>query len=198
MRSNDFRDPIDFGDYFQFGNIVLQAKVIINQSDTCHLQCQSGGHLPRAIPERNNAMNAVPPFARYSPQLLAALRIVAGVLFLSHGLVKLFGFPPGAAPGIQPLMTMFGIGAVIELVTGTLIVLGLFTRTAALIASGEMAVGYWMFHAPASIYPAVNGGDAAVLFCFIFLYLVAAGPGAFSLEDLFRQQGSPTPSPVRA
>ena len=143
-------------------------------------------------------MNSVPPFARYSPQLLAALRIVAGVLFLSHGLVKLFGFPPGAAPGIQPLMTMFGIGAVIEVVTGTLIVLGLFTRTAALIASGEMAVGYWMFHAPASIYPAVNGGDAAVLFCFIFLYLVAAGPGAFSLEDLFRQQGSPTPSSVRA
>ena len=80
-----------------------------------------------------------------------------------------------------------GIGAVIELVTGTLITLGLFTRAAAFIAAGEMAVAYWMFHAPASIYPAVNGGDAAILFCFVFLYLVAAGAGAFSLEHLLHR-----------
>jgi len=131
-----------------------------------------------------------PPAARYAPQLLAVLRVVAGVLFVAHGVVKLFGFPPGAAPGQQELLTMFGAGAVIELVTGTLIVLGLFTRTAALIASGEMAVGYWMYHAPSSFYPAVNGGDAAVLFCFIFLYLVAAGSGAFSLESLLRKPES--------
>jgi putative oxidoreductase len=132
--------------------------------------------------------------ARLEPVLLAALRIVAGLLFLSHGLVKLFGFPPGAAPGQQELLSLMGIGAVIELVTGTLIALGLFTRPAAFIASGEMAVGYWMFHAPASIYPAVNGGDAAILFCFVFLYLVAAGAGAFSLERLFR---SSTTAPGR-
>jgi putative oxidoreductase len=127
---------------------------------------------------------------RFQPYLLAALRIVAGVLFLSHGLVKLFGFPPGAAPGQQELLSVMGIGAVIETVTGTLIVLGLFTRAAAFIAAGEMAVGYWMFHAPQSMYPAVNGGDAAVLFCFIFLYLVAAGAGAFSLERLFRNSAA--------
>ncbi len=138
------------------------------------------------------------PLARYAPQLLAVLRVVAGVLFLAHGVVKIFGFPPGAAPGQQELLSMFGIGAVIEIVTGTLIVLGLFTRTAALIASGEMAVGYWMFHAPASLYPAVNGGDAAVLFCFIFLYLVAAGPGAFSLEGLFRRAQATTKGYVQA
>ena len=124
--------------------------------------------------------------ARLEPVLLAALRIVAGVLFLSHGLVKLFGFPPGAAPGQQELLSLMGIGAVIELATGTLITLGLFTRAAAFIASGQMAVAYWMFHAPASLYPAVNGGDAAILFCFVFLYLVAAGAGAFSLERLWR------------
>jgi putative oxidoreductase len=124
--------------------------------------------------------------SRFEPVLLAALRIVAGVLFLSHGLVKLFGFPPGAAPGQQELLSLMGVGAVIELVTGTLITLGLFTRVAAFIASGEMAVAYWMVHAPHSMYPAANGGDAAILFCFIFLYIVAAGAGAFSLERLFR------------
>jgi putative oxidoreductase len=127
---------------------------------------------------------------RLEPVLLAALRIVAGVLFLAHGLVKLFGFPSGAAPGQQALLSLMGIGAVIELVTGTLITLGLFTRAAAFIAAGEMAVGYWMFHAPASMYPAVNGGDAAILFCFVFLYLVAAGAGAFSLERLFRSSAA--------
>ena len=121
---------------------------------------------------------------RLEPVLLAALRIVAGVLFLSHGLVKLFGFPSGAAPGQQALLSLMGIGAVIELVTGTLITLGLFTRAAAFIAAGEMAVGYWMFHAPASMYPAVNGGDAAILFCFVFLYLSAAGPGAWSVDQM--------------
>ncbi len=124
--------------------------------------------------------------ARFEPYLLAALRIVAGALFLSHGLVKLVGFPAGAAPGAQPLMSLMGAGAVIEVATGTLIVLGLFTRAAAFIAAGEMAVAYWMFHAPHSLYPAANGGDAAVLFCFIFLYIVAAGAGAFSVERLFR------------
>jgi putative oxidoreductase len=137
-------------------------------------------------PRKEPAMIASSGLARFEPILLAALRIVAGVLFLSHGLVKLFGFPPGAAPGQQDLLSVMGIGAVIETVTGTLIALGLFTRAAAFIASGEMAVGYWMFHAPQSMYPAVNGGDAAILFCFVFLYLFAAGAGAFSLERLFR------------
>ncbi|WP_114953812.1 DoxX family protein [Sphingosinicella terrae] len=121
-------------------------------------------------------------FARYQPHLLGLLRIVAGLLFLAHGVVKLFGFPPGAEPGQQELLTLFGIGAIIELVGGTLIMLGLFTRPAAFIAAGEMAVAYWMFHAPASFFPVANGGDAAILYCFLFLYLVAAGPGAFSVE----------------
>lgn len=123
-------------------------------------------------------------FSRYAPLLLGLLRIVAGLLFLSHGLVKLFGFPPGAQPGPQQLFTMFGIGGVIELVAGTLIALGLFTRVAAFVASGEMAVAYWMFHAPNGFYPAANGGDAAILYCFLFLYLVAAGPGALALDNV--------------
>jgi putative oxidoreductase len=127
--------------------------------------------------------------SRYQPQMLAALRIVAGVLFLSHGLAKVVGFPV-APPGVQPLTGLFGIGGLIEVVTGTLIVLGLFTRAAAFVAAGQMAIAYWMFHAPQNLYPAANGGDAAILFCFVFLYIVAAGPGAFSVESLLRSSGS--------
>jgi putative oxidoreductase len=124
--------------------------------------------------------------SRYAPLLLGILRIVAGLLFMAHGLVKLFGFPPGAQPGQQQLLTMFGIGGIIEFAAGLLIALGLFTRVAAFVASGEMAVAYWMFHAPKGFYPAVNGGDAAILFCFLFLYFVAAGPGALALDNWMR------------
>lgn len=136
--------------------------------------------------------------SQYAPHLLGALRIVAGVLFLAHGLVKLVGFPEGAQPGQQELLSLLGIGAVIETVTGSLIALGAFTRTAALVASGEMAVAYWMFHAPASIYPAVNGGDAAILFSFVFLYLVAAGPGAFAIEHRLRNTARASTTRVSA
>jgi putative oxidoreductase len=82
-----------------------------------------------------------------------------------------------------------GLAGVLELVGGILLVLGLFTRPAAFILSGMMAVAYWMAHAPQSVFPALNGGDAAVLFCFVFLYLVAAGPGAWSLDGTLRQRG---------
>jgi putative oxidoreductase len=118
------------------------------------------------------------------PLTQAALRIVSGALFLAHGLIKVAGFPFGAQPGPQPLFSLFGIGGVIEIVTGTLLILGLFTRPAAFIASGQMAIAYWLVHAPASFYPAVNGGDAAILFCFVFLQVAAAGSGAFSLDNL--------------
>jgi putative oxidoreductase len=121
--------------------------------------------------------------SRYQAKLLGILRIVAGLLFLAHGLVKLFGFPPGAMPGQIPILGLLGAAALIELIAGTLILVGLFTRIAAFIASGEMAVAYRMFHAPKSIYPIVNMGEVAILFCFIFLYLAAAGPGAYSLDS---------------
>ncbi|WP_129790646.1 DoxX family protein [Sphingosinicella sp. CPCC 101087] len=132
-------------------------------------------------------------FSRYQPQLLGILRIVTGLLFLSHGLVKLFGFPPGAQPGQVELLSVVGIGGLIELVAGALIMIGLFTRPAAFIASGEMAVAYWGFHfAPDNPFPVANGGDAAILYCFIFLYFVVAGPGAFSVEGTNRARATRT------
>lgn len=117
-----------------------------------------------------------------APHFRAVLRIIAGLLFLAHGVVKLFGFPEGAQPDQVEIASLFGIGAILELVGGGLLVLGAFTRPVAFILAGEMAVAYWMFHFPQSPFPAANGGDAAILYCFIFLYLLAAGPGAWSLD----------------
>ena len=118
----------------------------------------------------------------WAPRLLGLLRIVAAVIFMAHGTQKLLGFPAPPESGQPPLLSLIGVGAVMELVGGLLLVLGLFTRPVAFLLSGEMAVAYWMFHAPSSFYPVVNEGDAAILYCFLFLYLVARGPGAFSVE----------------
>jgi putative oxidoreductase len=123
---------------------------------------------------------------RFSPHALAALRIMAGLLFLAHGTVKLFGWPEVEGMGRVPLASLAGIGGIIEFVGGALIALGLFTRIAAFIASGEMAVAYFLFHAPQGFYPVANGGDGAILYCFIFLYLLFAGPGSFSLDGALR------------
>jgi len=119
---------------------------------------------------------------RYSPQLLSVLRIVAGLLFLEHGTSKLLGFPQVAMfDHLPPLMLAAGI---IELIGGVLIVLGLFSRIAAFVGSGETAAAYWIYHVPhGGPFPVLNGGDAAVLFCFAFLYLAAAGPGPWAINS---------------
>src|SRR6478609_3232412 len=119
--------------------------------------------------------------SKYSPQILGITRIVAGLLFLEHGLMKLVGFPaPMGAHPLPPLMLAAGI---IEVLGGGLVALGLFSRCAAFICSGQMAFAYFIAHFPRGIYPALNGGDGAILFCFIFLYLAAAGPGAFAINN---------------
>ena len=118
----------------------------------------------------------------WSPRVLAAVRIITALLFIEHGLMKLVAFP-AAVPGLPtPLPGILVAAALIEIVGGALIAVGLFTRVAAFICSGEMAAAYFMFHAPQSFWPAVNQGDAAILYCFIFLYLAFAGAGAWSVD----------------
>lgn len=124
----------------------------------------------------------------WQPRMLAVLRIVTGLLFLEHGTIKLLGFPAGAPPGVQHFPTLFWFGGVIELVAGALVALGFCTRCAAFIAAGEMAVAYWTVHAKQGLYPAGNGGDAAILYCFIFLYLVFAGSGDWSLDGAMKRR----------
>jgi len=123
----------------------------------------------------------LPWLSRWQPQLLALLRIVTGLLFLEHGTSKFFAFPVPFP--MQPLPPMLMAAGVIELVAGALITIGLFTRLAAFIASGEMAVGYFMMHAPQGFWPLVNKGESAILFCFVFLYLAAAGADAWSIDE---------------
>jgi putative oxidoreductase len=127
--------------------------------------------------------------SRWQPQLLAILRIVTGLLFLEHGLSKFFAFPVPFP--VHPLTTVLIVAGVIECVAGVLITIGLFTRIAAFIASGEMAIGYFMMHFPNGFWPLANKGEGAILFCFVFLYIAAAGPGAWSLDELlWRSRGA--------
>jgi putative oxidoreductase len=118
--------------------------------------------------------------SRYRPQALGALRIMTALLFMAHGTQKLFGFPASQMEGSLP--TLMLVAALLEFVGGILVLIGLFTRPVAFILSGQMAVAYFMAHAPSNFFPALNGGDAAILFCFIFLYLFVAGPCAFSVD----------------
>ena len=128
---------------------------------------------------------------RYHPQMLSILRIVVGLLFLQHGLQKWFGIP-AANPNFAniQLFSMLGVAGLIEIVCGSLVAVGLFTRYAALIASGEMAVAYLYYanRMARGFAPIVNGGNLEVLYCFVFLYLVFAGAGVWSLDAMLRKK----------
>jgi len=120
----------------------------------------------------------------WSDRMLAILRIVAGLVFISAGTMKLFGFPhsPVQMPPFT-LLSEIGIAGILETFGGLLIVLGLLTRPVAFVLAGEMAVAYFQFHFPQSFYPTVSNGVPAVLYCFLFLYLAVAGGGAWSLDS---------------
>jgi putative oxidoreductase len=120
--------------------------------------------------------------ASWSPRMLSVLRIMTGLLFLEHGTQKLLNFPPRANPG-PALLSLLGLQGLIELVGGILIVIGLFTRSVAFILAGDMAIAYFMAHAPRGFFPLVNGGQLAILFCFVFLYLSVAGSGVWRVDN---------------
>lgn len=127
--------------------------------------------------------------SRWQPMVLSLLRFMSGLLLLQHGTAKLLGFPVMANFANLQITSMPGIAGIIELVGGALLVVGLFTRGAAFIASGMTAVAYFMVHAPKGFYPILNGGELAVLYCFVFFYLVFAGGGPISLDAMMRKKG---------
>jgi putative oxidoreductase len=126
-------------------------------------------------------MDAV--LAQWAPRMLSILRIMTGLLFLEHGTGKLLAFPAAGPPG-PALGSLLSLQGAIEIAGGLLIVLGLLTRPVAFILAGDMAVAYFMGHAPRAIYPLLNGGDAAILYCFIFLFLFCAGGGPWSTDEM--------------
>lgn len=120
--------------------------------------------------------------AEWAPRLLSVLRIVAALIFTLHGTQKLLGVPPPAGGAGPALFTLSWFAGLLEIVGGPLLLLGLFTRPVAILLAGEMAFAYWIAHAPRNLFPTLNGGDAAILYCFLFLYIAAAGPGPWSVD----------------
>jgi len=137
------------------------------------------------VPRQQTAFETSPAIARFAPHVLSIVRIVVALMFVEHGLSRLFGWP--SALPTPPMFTMYWFAGAIELVGGLLLAAGLFTRLAALIMSGEMAAAYFISHAPHSFFPILNRGDAAILYCFVFFYFIFAGPGPWSLDALLRR-----------
>ncbi len=121
----------------------------------------------------------------WQPRVLSILRIVSGLIFMLHGTQKHFGIPP--TERVVEAFSLPWIAGAIEVVTGALLIVGFQTRAAAFLASGTMAAAYWIAHAPRDVFPTNNGGDASILYCFVFLYLVFAGPGPWSLDAMMRK-----------
>jgi putative oxidoreductase len=133
-----------------------------------------------------NGPNFVAKWSAWAPQLQSVLRIVAAFIFMLAGTTILFAFPAGMPPNgdTAPLMSEIGIGGALEVFGGALLLLGLFTRPVAFVLAGEMAVAYFQFHFPNSFWPTMNGGVAAALYCFVWLYFSAAGAGPWSLDAM--------------
>ena len=133
-----------------------------------------------------NRPNLAAKWSSLSPYLLSVLRIVAAFMLIPAGTMKLFAFPAGMPPdgSTAPMMSQIWAGGILEVFGGALLLIGLFTRPVAFVLSGMLAVAYWQFHAPGGFWPTMNGGVPAVLYCFVLLYISAAGAGPLSLDGL--------------
>jgi putative oxidoreductase len=138
-----------------------------------------------------NDSGLVSRWRSWTPYLLGILRIVAAFLFMQFGTAKIFAFPAAIMPdgGTAPLGSLAGIAGILETFGGLLLLVGLFTRPVSFLLSGEMAVAYFYGHAPQGFWPVLNQGTPAALYCFLFLYFTAAGPGAWSIDALRRRSG---------
>lgn len=125
--------------------------------------------------------------AAWTPRVLSVLRIITGLMFIQHGMAKLIGFPAVAGLANLNPLSLIGAAGFIELIGGALLILGLLTRPAAFIMSGEMAFAYFMAHEPKSFYPLINGGTLAIMFCFTCLYLSTAGAGPWSVDAAMKR-----------
>jgi putative oxidoreductase len=148
---------------------------------------EKGGAFAPPVGASSTISRSIAAFERWRPYMLSVLRIMAGLLYLDHGTAKVFGFPLHGAIPMYPNIEWFA--GRIELIGGTLVALGLFTRPVAFLLSGEMAIGYFVDHAPRSFFPLLNGGDSPILYCFVFLYFVFAGAGPLSLDALIFGKG---------
>jgi putative oxidoreductase len=136
-------------------------------------------------------MDLTARISAWSPQVLSILRVMAALLLMQHGTQKLLNFPPADDYQFPELVSLRFLAGFLELFGGALLALGLLTRPVAFILSGEMAVAYFMAHAPRGFFPVQNGGELAALYCFVFLYFVFAGGGAWSLDALWRRHERP-------
>jgi len=142
-------------------------------------------HVDRSGAPPTAARTSLQNVARYAPYVLSIARIMVALLFFEHGTSRMFGFPASVPTAFLSLHWFAGA---IELIGGALLALGLFSRSAALVMSGEMAFAYFISHAPASFFPILNRGDSAILYCFVFFYFVFAGPGPWSLDALWSRR----------
>ena len=133
------------------------------------------------------ATNMMEKMTAWAPRALSVLRIIAGLMIIQHGMAKVIGFPTVPAFANLQLMSLIGAAGIIELIGGALLVVGLFTQPVAFVLSGEMAVAYFMSHAPKGFFPLVNGGTLAIMYCFAFLYLATAGAGPWSVDAAMKK-----------
>jgi putative oxidoreductase len=132
-------------------------------------------------------------YTRWSPRVLSVLRIVTAFLFMQHGGQKLFGFL-APSPAAHPLLSLIGVAGILEFFGGLLLLIGLFSRPVAFLLSGQMAVAYFMAHAPQGFWPLLNRGELAALYSFVFLYLAVAGGGSWSVDHMWRRDDTPRSS----